>query len=124
MTNVVPFKGIIANRTCTKCEEKFPATSKYFWKSGKNNKLRLSSWCIPCDRMRGRVYKYKNATSLRDANSRYINTEVGYQHDIINGIFSRGRKDPSKTKRFVWVPEITKEKIYELLQLHLSLIHI
>jgi hypothetical protein len=115
---VVPFKVITANKTCTKCKENFAATSKYFWKGGKKNKLGLSSLCIPCDRLRGRVYKYKNATTLRNSGNKYINTEVGYQHDIINGIFSRGRKDPSKTKRFVWVPEITKEKIYELLQLH------
>ena len=78
-----------------------------------NNRNGLSSLCIPCDRLRGRVYKYKNATTLRNSDNKYINTEVGYQHDIINGIFSRGRKDPSKTKRFIWVPEITKEKIYE-----------
>jgi len=119
MTNVVPFKATTANRTCTKCKKSYPAIARYFWKGGtKSGPLKLSSNCIPCDRMRGRVYKYKNATSLRDANNRYINTEVGYQHDIINGIFSRGRKDQRKTKRFVWVPEITKQKIHELLQLH------
>ena len=118
MTNVVPFTVIIANKTCTKCETKFPATSKYFWKGGKNNKLGLSSWCIPCDRLRGRVYKYKNATALRNADNKYINTETGYQKDIINGIFSRGRKDPSKTKRFIWVPIITKERVFELLHIH------
>ena len=119
MTNVVPFTVIIANKSCTKCKEEFPATSKYFWKGGsKKSKLGLSSWCIKCDRMRGRVYKYKNATRLAKSNNIYINTETGYQKDIINGIFSRGRKDPSKTKRKIWVPIITKDEIYHLLNLH------
>ena len=99
MTNIIPFKNKIENKTCKKCEKRLPI--KNFYPTGNT----FNSYCIPCDNMRSRVYKY-------------INTEKGFQKDVINGIFSRGRRDQSKTKRTVWVPNVTKERIYELLLIH------
>ena len=112
MTNIIPFKNKIENKTCKKCEKRFPI--KNFYPTGNT----FNSYCIPCDNMRSRVYKYKNADSLALSNHKYINTETGFQKDVINGIFSRGKRDQSKTKRTIWVPNITKERIYELLLIH------
>ena len=112
MTNVVPFKVITASKSCKICKKILPI--KNFYSTGNT----FNSYCIPCDKMRSRVYKYKNATKIATTGNKYINTEGGFQKEIINGIFARGRRDPAKYKRISWVPNITKEKIYELLQLH------
>ena len=87
---------------------------KNFYKQGNI----FNCYCTPCDNMRSRVYKYKNAGKIAVSNNKYINTELGFQKEVINGIFCRGRRDPIKVKRPVWVPNITKEKIYELLLIH------
>ena len=61
--------------------------------------------------------RYEESQHGREKRKAYANSERGYLIDTINGIFSRARKN---NKRKKWIPECTKEEIYDELMLYIQ----
>jgi 5-methylcytosine-specific restriction endonuclease McrA len=63
------------------------------------------------------VYSAENKEKIALMGHKYINTERGYVNETINSIFKRyKRKDIRKR----WVPECTKQDIYDELMLYIQ----
>ena len=63
------------------------------------------------------LYRVENKEQIAITNHKYINTESGYVREVINGVFSRHRKNNNRIK---WVPECTKQDIYDELILYIQ----
>lgn len=100
------------NKTCYICKESLPLDLFYLSKNGNYNFC-----CIPCDKLRKIKYRRENKTKIALADHKYINTERGYVGEVINGVFQRGRRNNGRKK---WVPEITKQELYDELMLYIQ----
>ena len=63
------------------------------------------------------VYKAENKEKIALMNHKYINSERGYINETINSIFSRSRKNDNRKR---WIPECTKQDIYDELMLYIQ----
>jgi len=63
------------------------------------------------------AYRTENKEKIALMNYRYINSEVGYINETINGIFIRCRANNNRKK---WIPECTKQDIYDELMLYIQ----
>ena len=86
-------------KKCGKCGE-IKSLTNFSKDKGKRDNLQL--WCKKCS--------CKNTTRNR-------NTERGYIGEVISGIFSRYKK---KNARLKWIPECTKQDIYDELMLYIQ----
>ena len=100
------------NKTCYICKESLPLDLFYLSKNGNYNFC-----CIPCDKLRKIKYRRENKTKIALADHKYINSERGYVGEVINGVFQRGRRNNGRKK---WVPEITKQELYDELMLYIQ----
>jgi hypothetical protein len=100
------------NKTCYICKESLPLDLFYLSKNGNYNFC-----CTPCDKIRKIKYRRENKTKIALADHKYINTERGYVGEVINGVFQRGRRNNGRKK---WVPEITKQELYDELMLYIQ----
>ena len=64
-----------------------------------------------------REYRIKNKEKIALTDNKYINSERGYIKETINSIFSRCYKNNNRKK---WIPECTKEEIYDELMLYIQ----
>jgi len=99
-------------KNCSLCKQELSLESFYLSHNGEYNFC-----CKPCDRARKIVYRAENKEQIAITNHKYINTESGYVREVINGVFSRHKK---KNDRLKWVPECTKQDIYEELILYIQ----
>ena len=63
------------------------------------------------------AYRAKNKEKIALMDNKYINSERGYIKETINSIFIRCRRNNNRKK---WIPECTKEEIYEELMLYIQ----
>tara|TARA_R100001369_G_scaffold37711_1_gene63145 strand:- start:1313 stop:1894 length:582 start_codon:yes stop_codon:yes gene_type:complete len=63
------------------------------------------------------VYRFENKEKIALTEFKYINTERGYVLEVIAGIFTRSRRNNGRKK---WVPECTKQDIYDELMLYIQ----
>ena len=63
------------------------------------------------------MYRAENKEKIAIAEHKYINTESGYVREVINGVFSRHKK---KNDRLKWIPECTRQDVYEELILYIQ----
>ena len=63
------------------------------------------------------VYRAENKEKITLGNNRHKNSERGYINETICSIFTRCRKNDNRKK---WIPECTKEEIYEELMLYIQ----
>ena len=63
------------------------------------------------------VYRAENKEKIALMNHRYINSEIGYINETINSIFIRCRMNNNRKK---WIPECTKQDIYDELMLYIQ----
>ena len=63
------------------------------------------------------VYRAENKEKIALMNHRYINSEIGYINETICNIFTRSRRKGSRKK---WIPECTKQDIYDELMLYIQ----
>ena len=63
------------------------------------------------------VYLAENKEKIALMDNKYINSERGYIKETINSIFIRCRRNNNRKK---WIPECTKEEIYEELMLYIQ----
>ena len=100
------------NKTCSICKKSLSLDKFYLSYNGVYNFC-----CTPCDKKRKAVYRVENKEKIALAEHKYRNTERGYMLEVVNGIFNRHRKNNSRLK---WVPECTKQQIYEELMLYIQ----
>ena len=93
------------NKNCYICKESLPLDLFYLSKNGNYNFC-----CTPCDKIRKIKYRRDNKEKIALADHKYINSERGYVGEVINGVFQRGRRNNG---RKIWVPEITKQELYD-----------
>ena len=101
-----------ANKNCYICKKSLPLDQFYLSKNGHYNFC-----CTPCDKIRKIKYRAENKEKIALADHKYINSERGYVCEVINGVFQRGRRNNG---RKLWVPEITKQEIYDELMLYIQ----
>ena len=99
-------------KTCSICKKSLSLDKFYLSYNGVYNFC-----CTPCDKKRKAVYRVENKEKIALAEHKYRNTERGYMLEVVNGIFNRHRKNNSRLK---WVPECTKQQIYEELMLYIQ----
>ena len=99
-------------KNCSLCKQELSLESFYLSHNGAYNFC-----CKLCDRARKAVYRAENKEKIAIAEHKYINTESGYVREVINGIFSRYKK---KNARLKWIPECTRQDIYEELILYIQ----
>ena len=63
------------------------------------------------------VYRAENKEKIALADHNYINSERGYIRENITSIFLRPRKNNNRKK---WIPECTKQDIYDELMLYIQ----
>ena len=63
------------------------------------------------------VYTAENKEKIALTDNKYINSEKGYVNETICGIFIRCHRNNSRKK---WVPECTKQDIYDELMLNIQ----
>ena len=80
-------------------------SGEYYFK----NRERLSK--------RRAVYTAENKEKIALTDNKYINSEKGYVNETICGIFIRCHRNNSRKK---WVPECTKQDIYDELMLYIQ----
>jgi len=100
------------SKNCSICKKSLPLNMFYLSHNGQYNFC-----CIPCDKKRKAVYRAENKEKIALADHKYINSEKGYVGEVINGIFQRGRRNNG---RKLWVPEFTKQEIYDELMLYIQ----
>ena len=67
------------------------------------------------------VYRAENKEKITLGNNRHKNSERGYINETICAIFTRSRKNNNKNnKRKKWIPECTKQDIYDELMLYIQ----
>ena len=99
-------------KTCITCQKSFSLTEFYRYANGTYFAL-----CKLCNRKRSNTWKSKNKERVRRVNTKYKSSEKGYINETINGIFTRFRK---KNRRKKWIPECTKQEIYDELMLYIQ----
>jgi len=100
------------SKNCSICKKSLPLNMFYLSHNGQYNFC-----CIPCDKKRKAVYRAENKEKIALTDHKYINSEKGYVGEVINGIFQRGRRNNG---RKLWVPEFTKQEIYDELMLYIQ----
>jgi len=100
-------------KTCTRCKKSFPLDNFYYTK--KTNSYVAA--CKSCTRLVNTKYKFNNREKAALAHHKYINTEKGYIEETIRSIFQRYKK---KNDRKKWIPECTREQIYNELKLYIQ----
>ena len=63
------------------------------------------------------VYRAENKEKIALMDNKYINSERGYIKETINSIFIRCRRNNNRKK---WIPECTKQDIYDELMLYIQ----
>ena len=63
------------------------------------------------------VYRAENKEKIALTDNMYKNSERGYINETIGAVFSRSRKNSNHKK---WVPECTKQDIYDELMLYIQ----
>ena len=63
------------------------------------------------------VYLAENKEKIALIDNQYINSEKGYVNETICGIFTRCRRNGNRKK---WIPECTKQDIYDELVLYIQ----
>ena len=101
-------------KTCKICKKSLSLDKFYLSHNGAYNFC-----CIPCDRKRKAVYRLENKEKIALQEHKYKNTERGYMIEVVNGIFNRHKK---KNSRLKWVPDCTKQQIYEELMLYKTMV--
>ena len=83
---------LVGVKTCTKCEEEYPATLECFYPA-KKAKSNLSSWCRKCDRLRVKLYSkhHPRRSEARKAyqkeyHKKYYSTVSGYLRHMFHNI--------------------------------------
>jgi hypothetical protein len=99
-------------KNCYICKKSLPLDQFYLSKNGYYNFC-----CTPCDKKRKAVYRAENKEKIALADHKYINSEKGYVGEVINGVFQRYK---NKNDRKKWIPEITKQKLYDELMLYIQ----
>ena len=102
----------LLKKNCNVCKQELSLELFYLSHNGVYNFC-----CTPCDKKRKAVYRVENTEKIALANHKYMNTESGYVREVINGIFSRYKK---KNARLKWVPECTRQDVYEELILYIQ----
>ena len=100
------------SKNCSICKKDLPLDQFYLSHNGSYNFC-----CTPCDKKRKAVYRTENKEKIALAEHKYINTERGYVMEVINGVFYRHKK---KNARLKWIPECTKQEIYDELMLYIQ----
>ena len=99
-------------KKCYICKKKMTLENYYLSKNGQYNFC-----CIPCDLKRKAVYRVENKEKIALAENKYMNTERGYVNEVIGGIFQRAKR---KSIRKKWVPDMSKQDIYDELMLYVQ----
>jgi len=99
-------------KKCYICKKEMTLENYYLSKNGNYNFC-----CIPCDKKRKAVYRAENAEKIALAENKYMNTERGYVNEVIGGIFQRAKR---KSIRKKWVPDMSKQDIYDELMLYVQ----
>ena len=89
-----------------KNKERINSTSREYYSK---NKERISK--------QKTVYRAENKEKIALTDSKYINSERGYIKETINGIFIRCHMNNNRKK---WIPECTKQDIYDELMLYIQ----
>ncbi len=58
-------------KTCTDCNEKFPATTQYFYKNKSNYKDGLHPYCKTCSKVRSRKWAVDNPDKVKEAHKKH-----------------------------------------------------
>lgn len=75
----------LTNKTCTKCGKTYPRTDEFFYKTKHRtieNAFNYYPSCITCENERGKKYKDGNKIKVRESQTKYLMTEVGYFRDM------------------------------------------
>ena len=75
----------LTNKTCTKCGKTYPRTEEFFYRSKHRTiegAFNYYSSCIACENERGKKYKDGNKIKVKEAQTKYLMTEVGYFRDM------------------------------------------
>ena len=99
-------------KNCSICKQKLSLDNFYLSHNGVYNFC-----CTPCDKIRKIKYRAENKEKIALADHKYINTERGYVGEVISGIFQRHKK---KNTRIKWIPECTKQELYDELMLYIQ----
>jgi len=99
-------------KKCTACGEVKSLNDFY-----RERNRHLKTECKLCSRKYSRKWKRENKEKCLLTDHKYINSERGFVNEIINGIFSRVRRN---SKRKKWIPNCTKQDIYDELRLYLQ----
>ncbi len=75
----------ISTKYCTKCGQRYPATTEFFYVTHKHlkDKQRLSNWCKPCLRENNRAWRKKNPTRMKELRSNQYRADRAKVRDII-----------------------------------------
>ena len=63
------------------------------------------------------VYRTENKEKIALTHHKYINSEIGYMNETIGSIFVRCYRNNNRKK---WIPECTKQDIYDELMLYIQ----
>jgi len=97
----------VKTKKCTKCGEVKSIDDFYQWKAE----------CTSCSKKRTRKWKHENKEKSILTDHKYITSEGGHVREKINGIFARAKR---KDKRKKWIPNCTKQDIYDELRLYIQ----
>ena len=103
-------------KTCRTCKKSLPLDNFYRAKSTGY----LISYCSICERIRTAKYKSENTEKIALVNNEYINSERGFIKGTVDSIFQRAKKNKSSQGRKKWIPECTREEIFEELELYME----
>ena len=112
MMEVEIFMDASVDKVCKICNKSLSLDKFYLSHNGAYNFC-----CIPCDKKRKAVYRAENAEKIALAENKYMNTERGYVNEVIGGIFQRAKR---KSIRKKWVPDMSKQDIYDELMLYVQ----
>jgi len=106
-------------KTCPKCKKSLPLDLDNFYWRKKTRRVNgyYDYMCKPCSSLRTSKYKFENKEKVAVTEHKYINTEAGFVGQVLAGIFSRFKK---KNDRKKWIPECTKQEIYDELELYMQ----
>ena len=104
-------------KTCPRCKKSFSLKNlKNFYRWTPSS----STYCRPCRTVVNLEYKSKNKERIAQDNNKYINTEKGYTKETVDSIFQRAKENKSNRTRKKWIPECTREQIYNELKLYIQ----
>lgn len=75
----------LTNKTCTRCGKTYPRTDEFFYKIKHRTIEGAFNYypsCIACENERGKKYKDGNKIKVKEAQTKYLMTEVGYFRDM------------------------------------------